>query len=260
MFVRRLTNRLRAENWVAISIDLVIVVIGVFLGIQASNWNQARLEKRDINQLLIQLEPELARTLAADVKRRDYYETTHRFASIALAAWSGDPNISDRDFVAAAYQASQITGMQNNSPLTSMLDSEEVHKIDDPGLRSALLRVINFNYEPLSASAMQTRYREDVRQIIPADVQDLVRRDCGDRSLGNGMLGLPRDCRAPIAPSRAAVAAAVLRRHPELAGELQFHLSQASIFVLNTIWLDERIAELQKQLEARLGKPTTRAG
>lgn len=46
MILRRLTTNLKSQNWTAIAIDFVIVVIGVFLGIQASNWNQSRLEKR----------------------------------------------------------------------------------------------------------------------------------------------------------------------------------------------------------------------
>ena len=39
MILRRLTTNLRAQNWTAIAIDFLIVVLGVFLGIQASNWN-----------------------------------------------------------------------------------------------------------------------------------------------------------------------------------------------------------------------------
>lgn len=44
MLVRRFMVRLRQQHWMAIGIDLVIVVLGVFLGIQAANWNQARVE------------------------------------------------------------------------------------------------------------------------------------------------------------------------------------------------------------------------
>ena len=44
MLLRRITQHVKAQNWFAVGVDLVIVVIGVFIGIQVSNWNEARLE------------------------------------------------------------------------------------------------------------------------------------------------------------------------------------------------------------------------
>ena len=45
MLMRRAAEHLRNQQWMAIAIDLAIVVLGVFLGIQASNWNDARIEQ-----------------------------------------------------------------------------------------------------------------------------------------------------------------------------------------------------------------------
>ena len=43
----------------AIALDLGIVIIGVFIGTQVSNWNQERLESRETERLLQELRPEL---------------------------------------------------------------------------------------------------------------------------------------------------------------------------------------------------------
>ena len=43
MLLRRITEHVRAQNWFAVGIDFVIVVVGVFIGIQVSNWNDKRL-------------------------------------------------------------------------------------------------------------------------------------------------------------------------------------------------------------------------
>ena len=254
MILRRLTANLRAQNWTAITIDFAIVVIGVFLGIEASDWNQGRLAKHETDTLLVEMRPELQRMHLATTERLNYYQTARRFADTALAGWAGDPKVSDRDFVIAAYQASQITGARGDSPLKTILDAQDIRKIDEPALRWALLRVLNFNYDAVSASGMQTHYREDLRQIIPADIQDVVRRECGDRPTPNGMPVLPKACPADIPSARAATAADVLRAHPELARELQFHLSQVANFELNTVWLDEQVVNLQKQLSSKFGK------
>ncbi len=44
MLLRRVIEHVSEQNWTAIGIDFVIVVIGVFVGMQVANWNEARLE------------------------------------------------------------------------------------------------------------------------------------------------------------------------------------------------------------------------
>ena len=60
MFVRRLKASLKEQHWMTIAIELVIVIIGVFVGNQVSNWNEERLQKRETERMLEQLRPELA--------------------------------------------------------------------------------------------------------------------------------------------------------------------------------------------------------
>src|SRR4051812_47615861 len=45
MIQRRLGNRLKQQDWVAVAIELALVVVGVFFGIQAANWNDQRRER-----------------------------------------------------------------------------------------------------------------------------------------------------------------------------------------------------------------------
>jgi hypothetical protein len=45
MIPRRVTEHLKQQHWTAIAIDLVIVVVGVFIGLQVNNWNEARNER-----------------------------------------------------------------------------------------------------------------------------------------------------------------------------------------------------------------------
>ncbi|MGL6290541.1 MAG: hypothetical protein ACRC2H_07645 [Silanimonas sp.] len=40
--VLRVAEHLRTQNWTAIGIDFLIVVLGVFVGIQVANWNDER--------------------------------------------------------------------------------------------------------------------------------------------------------------------------------------------------------------------------
>ena len=42
MILRRVIQHVKKQEWTAIGIDFLIVVLGVFVGIQVSNWNAER--------------------------------------------------------------------------------------------------------------------------------------------------------------------------------------------------------------------------
>jgi hypothetical protein len=42
MILRRIPEHVKAQNWFAVGIDFFIVVVGVFVGLQVSNWNDRR--------------------------------------------------------------------------------------------------------------------------------------------------------------------------------------------------------------------------
>lgn len=45
MILRRVIAHVRKQEWTAIAIDFVIVVVGVFFGLQVNNWNGERVER-----------------------------------------------------------------------------------------------------------------------------------------------------------------------------------------------------------------------
>ena len=59
MLLRRITQHAREQNWFAVVIDFAIVVIGVFIGIQVANWNDARADRSLRSQYLLQLTEDL---------------------------------------------------------------------------------------------------------------------------------------------------------------------------------------------------------
>ena len=55
MILRRLTQHLKQQHWTGVFIELVIVILGVFIGMQVQDWNAARIARADLNQQLISL-------------------------------------------------------------------------------------------------------------------------------------------------------------------------------------------------------------
>lgn len=234
MIFKRFAANLRAQNWFAIGIELAIVVVGVFIGTWVANWNQERAAQRDTEALLRQLGPEMAAQKRAINATRKYFATTQRYADTAFAGWRGDRNVSDSDFVIAAYQASQAAGLDSNGQAwTTIFGGEQLRRIDDPAIRAPLQRLMTFEYTILSYRMVLTRYRDEVRRIIPNDVQDIIRQSCGDRLQGADRLTVSLPAKCPINIPASSQAAAKLRAHPELVAELAQHQSAVSTQIVN---------------------------
>ncbi len=62
MLLRRITQDVRDQNWFAVSIDFLIVVIGVFIGIQVANWNEERADRLDEKETLVALNSDVLET------------------------------------------------------------------------------------------------------------------------------------------------------------------------------------------------------
>lgn len=64
MILRRVIRHVRKQEWTAIFIDFVIVVVGVYLGIEVGNWNDARDARADYRGALARLAVEIDTNLA----------------------------------------------------------------------------------------------------------------------------------------------------------------------------------------------------
>lgn len=56
---RRWTRQMRDQNWFAVAVDFIILVVGVFLGIQAANWNESRKERAEEHRYYAQIVADL---------------------------------------------------------------------------------------------------------------------------------------------------------------------------------------------------------
>ena len=81
MILRRLSQSLKEQNWMAISIELVLLVVGVFLGIQVANWNEERVERELVRGHL----SEIAEDLRRHMSMREELDDSARLRIAALA-------------------------------------------------------------------------------------------------------------------------------------------------------------------------------
>lgn len=64
MILRRLADAVRQQDWVTVAIETLIVVFGVFIGLQVNNWSGARASRAAYAEALIRFEAEIDRNIA----------------------------------------------------------------------------------------------------------------------------------------------------------------------------------------------------
>ena len=252
MILRRVAYHLKEQNWTAIAIEFVLLVLGVFLGITAANWNQERQARDETKLLLSQLQPELAQFEKYLGSLESYYDVTSRYADAAAAGWAYNPKVNDRDFVIAAYQASQVTAAGNNTNVwAEIFGAGNLRNIEDIRLRQGIARIMTFDYGLIDLRAVATPYRQEVRKVIPQPIQERIRRECGDRSQKDapGIFRLPERCEPALDKEMVAEAAAALRNRPELAAELRWHRAAVANQLLNVSTLQTFVRDVVARLE-----------
>ena len=59
MILQRMSTALRRQDWTTVVLELLIVVVGIYFGLQANDWNQARQDRELERQYLERLHADL---------------------------------------------------------------------------------------------------------------------------------------------------------------------------------------------------------
>lgn len=211
----------------AVLIDFVITVLGVFVGLQAANLNEARLERQRAHGYLERIHDDLATDLNTYRDRLAFWGAVLDYGRTGLAyAERGDMgDKSQWQLLLAYFQASQVAEYFTTNPTYEELKAAgELNLIGDLRLRTALAHYYTYAGNPTLTE--RPAYRVHVRGIIPLDVQTYIWTHCyrtvGDRQ---GLI----DCAPPISEARATELVNTLRNDRALMQELRFWMSTMTV-------------------------------
>tara|TARA_R110000787_G_scaffold268352_1_gene374830 strand:+ start:519 stop:1289 length:771 start_codon:yes stop_codon:yes gene_type:complete len=179
MILRRLTKHVKDQNWFAVGLDFLIVVAGVFLGIQIGNWNAGRADDARATAYLERLSSDINTDLMNARRKLEFWSRVSDYGSRGLDyAETGHANgQSDWQLLLAYFQASQLDEfIVTDTTYQEMKSAGELSLIKDETLRETL-----GNYYALSGNYVLTerpRYREQVRGIIPLRMQSYIWTNC----------------------------------------------------------------------------------
>lgn len=61
--LRHVITHLRRQDWAAVAIELIVVIVGVFIGVQASNWNETRKDRQTARSYIERIREDVSNDL-----------------------------------------------------------------------------------------------------------------------------------------------------------------------------------------------------
>ena len=254
MILRRVIQHVRKQEWTAIWIDLVIVVVGVFIGIQVANWNEARLEERRARDVLVRLSGDLDQELVSIDQRVEYMGRSIAYGEQALH-WAEDGALaegSEWQTVLAFVQASRILPYTPvDITYQEMLSAGELDLVRDADLRAALNEY--FVSGTLTRAhyilRLNPEYRTHVRGLTPYRISRYIFTDCFKMTNIRTVAMLP--CESPVDQATAAAVLQIYREAPALTVELAFWIDSAHQMVEILKQMRVACVELQRRIDAQ---------
>lgn len=222
MLLRRITKHVKDQNWTAIALDFVIVVVGVFMGIQLGNWNEARGDRAAEITYLKRYHEDLSATLDMYASRLSLIN--QQLDEVSNAVTTPDNEDDAWKIVRAQYVISGFSPPEiRTATYTDMVSSGRLALITNQDLRTRLVEHYSRN-GALPILESEPPFRQMVRGIIPHELQDyLISSAC----LANFETYIP--CPSPDQAQDLIEIATILSTDTELLRALNFNIAHHKI-------------------------------
>jgi hypothetical protein len=110
MILRRVIEHVKKQHWTAVFLDFVIVVMGVFIGLQVNNWNEARKNAALAQEYLQRLDADMASSIEATLKTKAFLTNSSGQLELVISSLSScslDDARKD-DFANGLYQIGKL--------------------------------------------------------------------------------------------------------------------------------------------------------
>ena len=255
MILRRFMEHIRDQNWFAVGLDVLVVIVGIFLGMQVTDWNEVRKQEEALERYYALLILDLQRERNEQKIFIEYHERTRDFARSALKTLEGGLPV-DRTTLVDLFQATHTyrPGLYRTAYQEFISLGLQV-RVSDQQLKEFL----SFYYAPVVGgdifSMLETSYRHRLRATFLQNLKDRLYFDCNDKVVidKNGIiieLALPEHCDVEIADEMLDRQRVELANYSDLVMDLRHHTSVINMVLMsaatNVELADKLIALLKK--------------
>jgi hypothetical protein len=136
MILRKLADAIREQSWSTVILEILIVVVGIFIGLQVDGWNEDRKDRIEEQIILDRLATEIS--IAIEDVRNDIVELESRTSDIAyviaMLEEGSSPKSRDLRFINGIIGAARIElpfsglatirELQNTGKITLILNGD----------------------------------------------------------------------------------------------------------------------------------------
>jgi len=225
MILRRLTTAFRKQDWFTVAVETLIVVFGVFIGLQVNNWNEARAVRAQEHSKLLLLSDEIARNDETLAYQSDYTGIVVASGRRALDYLEGGEECVEgcADLLIDFFHASQLWGTAYQTE--TFLEVDRAGFPTDDTVRLSVSQFYEFlaGQDPINLTPPP--YREHVREYFSPDASEALWAGC--YGVENQVLEiLPRDCLPILETIDTRPMLAAIRADERLARELRYWIGQ----------------------------------
>ncbi|HET6912704.1 MAG TPA: DUF6090 family protein [Rhodanobacteraceae bacterium] len=230
--LRHAIVHLRRQDWTAVFIELVVVVVGVFIGVQASNWNEQRETDQKAAVFTQRLKSDLREEAWGYELEVGYWSQVLANAKRAADALDGKAPLSDQALLISAYRATQFNAYtRRRATYDELTATGEIGLIRDSALRDLATRLYTDPlFNGIAQAGQQAEYRKAFRRALPYQVQQALADRCGDHIVPVGnyraiahVLDYP--CSTGLPPDVIAASDDALRKDPRVLASLQLRIA-----------------------------------
>jgi len=257
MILRRISENIRSQNWFAVAVEFIIVVVGVFMGLQVQDWNERRKERIEEHVLLLRLYEETSGLIEA---QREELKGLSKRADVLMGVnpvlYSQEPSRIISDEECTTISASHVYRRPPDElpVLDEMLSTGRFDVLQDKAIKRQLRSYVLFRERGRAYYQEATNELFRLHSRFPNLIK-VVRVPVGTGFVsrwGNGLSGEGFQL-LPVCDAEK------MRASTAFLNEYVDNLSRIGSLIIFTEQRQEHLEQLKTALTARLGAAATAA-
>ena len=266
MILRRITKNVKDQNWFAVALDFFIVVVGILIAFQISNWSESRGERHREAQILREIATDLQSDIFEYSRTLDYAldkisagnHILEKTATLPSASFADDYRDGGRTYNEYLEESDELRARgftERSRFMKRQLWSRAISVVNARPSTTAFVSLENSGELGLLQNKTLVRQLQEYRQKTAGllKTQDVTQRPARDRASEAGHLyGL-----SLFGEVDEEALIELVSETPSLAAVLQSQLGYGKVHFTNLSAANELAELLFKQIEEELGEGVT---
>jgi hypothetical protein len=253
MILRRFTKHLSEQNWFAVWLDVIVVVVGIFLGMQVTEWNEDRKETIEEGEYLVRFARDVNIHISLMKNKLEKLNIIYddELLTLDYLEQQQSKDISNGRLISAFYNSTSIFPYNVYSVTYNELSSSgRMNIINSVKIREALSIFYQdaARFDDIWNIDIKNQYRSSIRSIISPEIQRLVLDTCEitQETDAVNVTNLKADCEIKYDDFKLKEMLESFLKLPNIKKLSRLNLSSTNIA---RIAIEDRIKESERLLE-----------